>query len=391
MLNCCLVGIFKNSKQRSYKFIYNKKYLTDIYFSDILLNITESVIVSDIYNKYENIYLIVSEGMNKRKFKLAKKNSQKLQLVEIKSLLLTVFDLYEKGVIFNEESISAKRTGSIQSRSGCNTGVCGQGSRESIKNETEWSEVGGIGYGPLSSITQCKERGKDSDSLSLLLYERPVKAEASKFREAILNYKSLNLYSAAVDVHDLSEYSDMSCYLYDDGKAGVAVQSSGNIVSVFKTKDSKIKKFAIKSTKDAIANGGTKLDCYSINGFLPNQYMQAGMRPICKIRFNKEFAPDGWDFERDGEPDIVFMAVGNNIHDIYQEYTDEEVPYIEDSETECAYDLAEKYRDNILSEHKEKKFVVKSEPDAFEIVENLQSGASELFSKFGKVFSKKRE
>lgn len=303
---------------------------------------------------------------------------------------MIVFDLYEKEVIFNEESISAKRTGSIQSRSRCDTGICGQRSRESIKDESEWSEVGGIGYGPLSSVNQCKERGKDSDSLSLLLHERPIKTEASLFRRAILNYKSLNPYSV-VDVHDLSEYSDMNCYLYDDGKVGVAVQPSGNIVSVFKTKDSKIKKFAIKSTKDAIANGGTKLDCYSINGFSPNQYMQVGMKPICKIRFNKVFAPEGWDFERDSELDIVFMAVGDNIHDIYQEYTDEEVPYIEDSETECAYDLVEKYRDNILKKSIENKSVMKSETDAFEIVENLQNGASELFSKLGKVFGKKRE
>lgn len=87
----------------------------------------------------------------------------------------------------------------------------------------------------------------------------------------------------------------------------------------------------------------------------------------------------------------MFMAVGDNIHDIYQEYTDEEVPYIEDSETECAYDLAEKYRDNILKKSIENKSVMKSETDAFEIVENLQNGASELFSKLGKVFSIKRE
>lgn len=39
-----------------------------------------------------------------------------------------------------------------------------------------------------------------------------------------------------------------------------------------------------------------------------------------------------------------------------------------------------------IGKYKEKKSVAKSEPDAFEIVNNLQSGASELFSKLGKVY-----
>lgn len=348
-------GRFKNGKFRIIEENSENKLTNQLYY-DIIKRVKNTILSKDLYLKYSDIIITFREDDKIKRYKFiinTKYDYNKNISVFSKSIYNSIIQ-YSKGELFNEEqgekSLQSRSTSSIQSKSGCNTGVCRQGSRESIRDEKAGKEAGGTGYGPLSSITQCKERGKDSDSLSLLLYERPVKAEASKFREAILNYRSLNPYSAAVDVHDLSEYFDMSCYLYDDGKAGIAVQPSGNIVSVFKTKDSKLKKFAIKSTKDAIENGGTKLDCYSINGFLPNQYMQAGMRPICKIRFNKEFAPDGWDFERDGEPDIVFMTIGNNIHDIYQEYTDEEVPYIEDSETECAYDLAEKYRDKWIKE-----------------------------------------
>ena len=54
----------------------------------------------------------------------------------------------------------------------------------------------------------------------------------------------------------------------------------------------------------AIANGGTKLDCYGAG--LVRLYAQYGFVPVAKVKFNPEYANPGWNASR-GPPDIYFM------------------------------------------------------------------------------------
>jgi len=58
--------------------------------------------------------------------------------------------------------------------------------------------------------------------------------------------------------------------------------------------------------QQAIEDGGRTLDCYS--GRLPEFYQSEGFRETGRIEFNPEFAPDDFNSERFGEPDVVFMA-----------------------------------------------------------------------------------
>ena len=60
---------------------------------------------------------------------------------------------------------------------------------------------------------------------------------------------------------------------------------------------------------ESLKSGGNHLDCY--DGYLPRLYGSIGFKPICKIKFNDEYAPDNWDFERDGRPDVVFIVHPN--------------------------------------------------------------------------------
>lgn len=95
-------------------------------------------------------------------------------------------------------------------------------------------------------------------------------------------------------------------FLSNDKKCGVALKEV-DIVSVFKHKDGP------KGALDvliptAIANGGRRLDCFSIHNGLPFMYSKYGFIPVSKIKFDRKEAPDEWNYERDGEPDIVFMA-----------------------------------------------------------------------------------
>lgn len=204
-----------------------------------------------------------------------------------------------------------------------------------------------------------------------------------EFLHFIQKAKENNPFGDSVDTHELDEYTSMKCISFDGGLGGVAVEKDGNIVSVFKHPDSNIKGYMRYAMTAAVLNGGTKLDCYSIRGALPTMYSRYGFIPVCKIRFNREFAPPNWNYERDGEPDIVFMVhSGDTLEEMeskieageYKPFQSYDIPYIEDSETECAYDIAAGMRDNyqtnlqkqpIKQEHKGKS--------AVDIIESLHS------------------
>ncbi len=91
-----------------------------------------------------------------------------------------------------------------------------------------------------------------------------------------------------------------------DSKGGVAIKKSGDIVSVFKHNASEAKGLTDTIIPEAIRRGGTHLDCFA--GTLPQIYSKFGLVPIARIKFDRSDAPIDWNFERDGEPDIVFMA-----------------------------------------------------------------------------------
>ncbi len=57
---------------------------------------------------------------------------------------------------------------------------------------------------------------------------------------------------------------------------------------------------------DGIKAGGKTLDAF--DGYLPKLYTQYGFVETGRLPFNDEYAPAGWNFERDGRPDVVFMA-----------------------------------------------------------------------------------
>lgn len=142
-------------------------------------------------------------------------------------------------------------------------------------------------------------------------------------------------------------------FLVNAGCAGCAVTKDGDIVSVFKNDDmaqkDDVEKISTALLLTAIENGGKKLDCF--DGFLPKNYMKHGFIPVCKVPFNDEFAPDGWNFERDGRPFIVFFRHnGKSVDEILKEknegtyttYDLDSLPIIED------YDEAAQYRDDAI-------------------------------------------
>lgn len=173
-------------------------------------------------------------------------------------------------------------------------------------------------------------------------------ATPEEFYSAIGKAKNVNEYGAFVTQHSIVEYEQMKyLFLTLDGTAGIAITQDNNIVSVF---NGGIKKGVLKTLLPiAIKMGGRKLDNYNSEG-LSAMYELYGFNPVSKTKFNANFAPDDWNFERDGEPDIIFwIHNGDTAEDVVINFGRYQVPWnsVQSFET---YDEAEKYRDGLIEQ-----------------------------------------
>ena len=147
---------------------------------------------------------------------------------------------------------------------------------------------------------------------------------------------------------------NLKAYMSADGATGFAIAPDGDIEAVFANKQAGAPKGATKSTMpQAIAAGGTKLDCYGEG--LVGIYYQYGFVPVARVEFNPEYANEGWDSSK-GTPYIYFMlhngdsadTVVQNM-DSYHRYTQAELDALP-TYGKDDYDAAYSYRDGLLAQ-----------------------------------------
>ncbi|MCR5565956.1 MAG: hypothetical protein K6F61_03830 [Clostridiales bacterium] len=150
-----------------------------------------------------------------------------------------------------------------------------------------------------------------------------VETDYQRFSDALNKAKESNPYGLYVDPQSPEELAEKGAIslLSPDGMAGVSVgtvgDQNGNIFGVFNNPNGKAKGVMPYLMVNAIANGGNKLDCY--RGFLSDQYAKYGFIPVAKVPFNEAFAPEGWNYKRDGKPDIiVWMHNGDSPETVAQ-------------------------------------------------------------------------
>lgn len=146
------------------------------------------------------------------------------------------------------------------------------------------------------------------------------RALSDNFYRAISKAVKASNAGAAVHVYEPGEYKAMRCYLTPDKSAGYALNGD-DIVSVFKDPNSPHKKVAITALAQAVKNGGRRLDCFDT--VLPGFYSNNHFRAVSRVKFNDEYAPEGWDYERmapfnKGRPDVVFMVYDPNHAELYK-------------------------------------------------------------------------
>ncbi len=174
------------------------------------------------------------------------------------------------------------------------------------------------------------------------------------FSFALESGKSSNENGVMVDSHTADELRNEGAitFLAKDNMSGGAVMPDGNITAVFKNSKSKSRRAGVDIITTALENGGNKLDCYGKN--LLSLYASLGFEPVARVKFNAEYAPEGWDFDKFGMPDIYVMKHNGQSTDLvvsnlesgniktYTEAEIENLPYME-------YDDAMSYRDSLIA------------------------------------------
>ena len=98
--------------------------------------------------------------------------------------------------------------------------------------------------------------------------------------------------------------ASMEMHLSADGKVGYLLSPEKHLGNVFNNGGPK--GAGSLAVLDAIKNGAQTLDCY--DPVLPTIYSRCGFVPTARIKFNDEYAPKDWDYEKNGRPDIVIMS-----------------------------------------------------------------------------------
>lgn len=107
--------------------------------------------------------------------------------------------------------------------------------------------------------------------------------------------------------HTPEELAAGHAFLSQDGKAGFVLDPQGDLQNVFRNPGG-VPGAGRAAVETAVARGALTLDAY--DGFLPDLYQQVGFREVGRMKFVDEYAPDGWDYDQYGRPDVVFMSHG---------------------------------------------------------------------------------
>lgn len=207
---------------------------------------------------------------------------------------------------------------------------------------------------------------------------RETTSNPELFSFALESGKTSNANGVMVDSHTAEELQKEGAitFLAKDNMSGGAVMPDGNITAVFKNSKSKSRRAGVDIITTALENGGNKLDCYGKN--LLSLYASLGFEPVARVKFNTEYAPEGWDFDKFGMPDIYVMKHNGQSTDLvvsnlesgniktYTEAEIESLPYME-------YDEAMSYRDSLMPNNMQPQVNSANVVSGQEVIERIAS------------------
>lgn len=100
---------------------------------------------------------------------------------------------------------------------------------------------------------------------------------------------------------DQYEALGATVYLAADGQSGFAIKPDGELISVVSLAPGR----GDGLVAAAVQQGASRLDCYE--PYLPRLYARHGFREVQRYKWDDQYAPPNWDYERNGRPDVVVM------------------------------------------------------------------------------------
>ena len=94
-------------------------------------------------------------------------------------------------------------------------------------------------------------------------------------------------------------------FLSEDGKSGFGVNPDGELISVFSLERQRGKILVAEARKQ----GATYLSC--MGDHLLDLYSEFDFSPVETLRWDNQFAPKNWNYERFGTPNIYDMRLVN--------------------------------------------------------------------------------
>lgn len=176
--------------------------------------------------------------------------------------------------------------------------------------------------GGLAAGAMAVPRGWIDNAVSMLGRRTP---DAPVFRQLDATPEGLRLYSEGLASLDGGKRSFVTHYtpeemarkaergdrfFLNENGAGYIIDLDGDLQAVFNASD--VRGMGRQALEEAIDNGAVTLDAFDVpkeiaGVNLPEFYGQYGFQETGRIQWDDAYAPDGWDYERYGRPDIVFM------------------------------------------------------------------------------------
>ena len=130
---------------------------------------------------------------------------------------------------------------------------------------------------------------------------RFIKTDSKEFNRQLLFSKRLEF----VTLYTNEELDVCGLYVCIGGGVGFGLTPDKEIFNLFNNTGTKL---CGKEALDyAITKGGKKLFCF--DGFLKEYYEKQGFRVVKRVRWNQDLAPDKWNYEKYGKPDVIWLEL----------------------------------------------------------------------------------
>jgi len=143
--------------------------------------------------------------------------------------------------------------------------------------------------------------------------DRGAPITADEFHDNLIEALTASPNGASAYAYTADEYATMKLVSYDDGRAGFAIRRDGMIVSLYKHPDSQLKGVVDLMIQEAVEQGGTRLEAFE--GFLTESYGRNGFVEADRYSWDENMAPDNWDAETMGKPDVLAMTLDKGLYD----------------------------------------------------------------------------